>query len=46
MIVLLEAAENHMLGAIATGGSVFLLLMVVLAILVGFGSARPHTRSE
>lgn len=46
MIVLLEAAGDHMAGAIATGATVFLLLMVILAILVGFGSARPHARSS
>ncbi len=46
MTVLLEAAGNHMAGAVATGLTVFLLLMVILAILVGFGAGRPHTRSE
>lgn len=46
MTVLLEAAGDHVASAVATGVSVFVILMVILAILVGFGSGRPHTRSE
>ncbi|QIK71109.1 hypothetical protein G7070_00905 [Propioniciclava coleopterorum] len=46
MTVLLEAAGDHMFASVATGVSVFLVLMVILAVLVGFGAGRPHTRSE
>ncbi|GEM_PF-5013697 len=46
MTVLLEASGGHVVAAVATGVSVFLLLMVILAILIGFGSGRPHTQSE
>ena len=42
MTVLLEAAGNHMAGAVATGLTVFLLLMVILAIP---GPERPGQRS-
>lgn len=47
MTVLLEAAAgDHMVAAVATGVSVFVLLMVIVTILVGFGSGRPHARSK
>lgn len=47
MTVLLEAVTgDHLIAAVATGVAVFLLLMVIVTILVGFGSGRPHTRSK
>ncbi|MFT3875366.1 MAG: hypothetical protein QM708_02905 [Propioniciclava sp.] len=49
MTTLLEAAAHHgpdTTGAIVTGLVVFALLLSLLGITVGFGSARPHTKSE
>jgi hypothetical protein len=48
MNLLLEAAAGHgdQTGAIITGLVVFAGLLGLLAALVGFGSARPHTVSE
>ncbi len=47
MNLLLETAAGHgdQVGAIITGAVVFAGLLGLLAILVGFGSARPHTVS-
>lgn len=48
MTILLEAAAHggDMTGAIVTGLVVFAALLSLLAITVGFGTARPHTKSE
>ena len=48
MTILLEAAAGHgdQTGAIITGLVVFAGLLSLLFILLGFGSARPHTVSE
>lgn len=46
MNLLLEAGAGDQVGAIVTGVVVFGFLLSLLATLVGFGSARPHTVSE
>lgn len=48
MNLLLEAAAGQadQTGAIITGIVVWVALLSLLATLVGFGSARPHTVSE
>lgn len=45
MTVLLEAAHGNPLVPIIVGAVVFLTLMLLLSILISFGSARPHTES-
>ena len=48
MTILLETACGHgdTTGAIITGVVVFLGLLSLLGILLGFGSARPHAVAE
>ena len=47
MTTLYEAAHAvDTTGAIVTGLVVFALLLSLLGITVGFGTGRPHTKSE